>query len=49
MLNKTLMRPVHRDPTSNHILLKMVCVKNLVFIDASSDYHNLKLDERSSY
>ena len=48
-LNQALIRPVHRGPTLNDILLKLNNAKNLSLIDVSSGYHNLKLDERSSY
>ena len=48
-INKTLVRPIHRDPTLNNILLRLVRVKYLTLIDASSGYHNLKPDEMLSY
>ena len=47
--NKVLIRPVHRGPTLNDILVRLAGVKYLKLIDASSGYHNLKLDEPSSY
>ena len=48
-LNQVLIRPVHRGPTLNDILPKLNNVKYLSLTDASSGYHNLKLDARSSY
>ena len=39
----------HRGPTLNDIFLKLNNAKYLSLIDVSSGYHNLKLDERSSY
>ena len=48
-LNQVFMRPVYRGPTLNYIIQKINYVKYLSLIDASSGYHNLKLDERSSY
>ena len=47
--NEVLIRPVHRGPTLNVNLLGLAGVKCLTIIDASSGYHNIKLDERSSY
>ena len=46
-LNQALIRPVHRGPTPNDIFLKLNNVKYLSLKDASSGYHNLKLDDRS--
>ena len=40
---------VHRGPTVNNSLPKLNNAKYLSFIDASSGYHNLKHDEKSSY
>ena len=48
-LNQTLIRPVHRGPMLNDILPKHNNVKYMSIIDATSGYHNLKLDEKSSY
>ena len=48
-LNQALIRPIHREPTLNDILPKLKNVKYLFLTDASSGYHNLKLDEKSSY
>ena len=48
-LNQALIRQVHRGPTFNDILSKLNNVKYLSLIDASSGYHNLKLDKRSSH
>ena len=47
-LNQALVRPIHRGPTLNDILPKLNA-KCLSLIDASSGYHNFKLDEKSSY
>ena len=48
-LNQALFRPVHRGPTLNDILPRLNNVKYMSIIDPSSGYHNLKLDEKSSY
>ena len=48
IMNQALIRPVHRGPTLNDIFPKLKNV-HISLIDASSGYHNLKLDERSSY
>ena len=40
---------VHRGPTLNNIFQKLNNVKFLFLMDASSGYHNLRFDERSSY
>ena len=48
-LKQALMIPVHRGPMLNDILSKLNNVQYLSVIDESSGYHNLKLDERSSY
>ena len=48
-LNQALIRPVHRSPTLNNILPKLNNVQYMSIIDASSGYHNLKLDKQSSY
>ena len=48
-LNNMLIRLVHREPTINDILPKLNSAKYLSLIDVSSGYHNVKLDERSSY
>ena len=48
-LNQALIIPVHRGPILNDILLKLKNARHLSLIDLSSGYHNLKLDERSSY
>ena len=42
-------RPVHRDPTLNDILLILADIKYLTLIDVSPGYHNLKSDEQSSH
>ena len=43
-----LIRPIHRGPTLNDILCKLNSVKYMPIIDASSEYHNLQLDTKSS-
>ena len=48
-LNQALIRPVHRGPMLNDILPKLNNVKYMSIIDASSGYHNLKLDKKSWY
>ena len=48
-LNQALIRPVHRGPTLNDILPKLNNVKYMSIIDASSGYHNLKLDKKNHY
>ena len=48
-LSKMFIRPVHRGLTLNDILPRLAGVKNLTLIDTGSGYHNLKLDEQSSY
>ena len=47
-LNQALIRPIHRGPTLNKILLKLNNAKHLSLTDASSWYHSFKLDEKSS-
>ena len=48
-LNQALIRLVHRGLMVNDIFPKLNYVQYLSLSDASSWYHNLKLDERSSY
>ena len=48
-LNQALIRLVHRRPMLNDIFPKLNNVQHLSLIDASSSYHNLTLDERSSF
>ena len=48
-LNQTLIRLVHRGPTLNDIFPKLNNTQSQSLIDVSSEYHNLQLDERSSY
>ena len=48
-LNQALIRPVHRGPMLNNTLPRLNNVKYMSIIDASSRYHYLKLDEKSSY
>ena len=47
--NKALTSPVHRGHTLNDILPRLAGIKYLTLINASSGYHNLKPDKRSSY
>ena len=47
--NQALIRPIQRGPMLNNILLKLNNVQYMSVIDVSSGYHNLKLDEKSSY
>ena len=47
--NKILIRPLPRGPILNGILPRLTGVKYLTLINAISGYHNLKLDEKSSY
>ena len=49
ILNQALTRPVHRGPTLKNTFPKLNNVKYLSPIEASSAYHNLKVDERPSY
>ena len=39
-LNQALIRPIHRGPTLNDILLKLNNVQYMSIIDVSSGYHN---------
>ena len=48
-LTQALIRQVHRGPTLKDILPKLNNIQYMSIIDASSDYHNLKLDMQSSY
>ena len=48
-LNQALIRPVHRGPMLKGILPKLNNVQYMSIIDASSGYHNLKLDKQLSY
>ena len=48
-LNQVLIRLVHREPTLNAVFSKVNNAQYLSPIDASSGYHNLKLDERLSH
>ena len=48
-LNVVPITPIHRGPSLNDILLTLSNAMYLSLIDASSGYHNLKLDEKSSY
>ena len=48
-LNQALIRPIHHVLTLNDILPKLNNVQYMSIIDASSGYHNLKLDTQLSY
>ena len=48
-LDQALIRPIQRGPTLNDILPKLNNAMYLSLIDMSLGYHNLKLDEKSSY
>ena len=48
-LNQALIRPIHRGPTLNDILPRLNNVQYMSIINASSSYHNFKLDKQSSY
>ena len=48
-LNQALTGLIHRGPTLNDILPKLNHAKYLSVIDVSLQYHNLKLDKKSSY
>ena len=47
-LNQVLIWPAYRGPTLNHILPKLTNACYMTIIDASSGYHNLKHDKKSS-
>ena len=49
ILTKVLIRSVHRGLTLNDILPRLTGTKYLILINMSSGYHNLKVDEKSSY
>ena len=42
-------RPIHRGPMLNDILLKLNIVQYMSIINENSGYHNLKLDKQSLY
>ena len=48
-LNKALIRPVHRGPTLNDILLRLAGIKYLTLLNARSGYHYYKSGEKPSY
>ena len=48
-LNKALTRPIHRGPTINNIFPTLSNQHYLTLIDASSGYHILNLNRKSSY
>ena len=48
-LNQALIRPIHRGLTLNDILQKLNNMQYMSIINASSGYHNLKLDKQPSY
>ena len=47
--NQASIPPVIRGPTINDLFPKLTNVKYLSLTDASSRYHNLRVDEKSSY
>ena len=47
--NQALIRPIHRGPMLNDIMPKLNNVQYMSTIEVSSGYHNLNLDEKSSY
>ena len=49
MLNKAIIKSIHRGPTVNDILPKVTNVIYLTLIYPNSGYQNLKLDKKSSY
>ena len=49
MLNKTLIRPVHRGLTLNNILPRLADMKCLILINEHLGCLTLKLDKKSSY
>ena len=48
-LNQAFIRPVHRGSILNNILPKLNNVQYMSITDASSGYHNLKLDKQLAY
>ena len=48
-LNQALNRLIHRGPTLSDILPKLNNVQFMSIINASLGYHNIKLDNQSSY
>ena len=48
-LNQALIGLIYRGPTRNDILPRLNMVQYMSIIDASSGYHNLRLDTQSSY
>ena len=48
-LNQALIRPIYWDLTMNDVLPKLNNVQYMSIMDASSGYHNLRLDTLSSY
>ena len=48
-LNKVLIRLVHKRPTLYDILPRLAGIMYVILTDASSGYHNQKLDEQSSH
>ena len=48
-VNSVLVRPIQWGPALNDISPRLVGVKYHTFINVSSGYQNLKLDEQSSY
>ena len=47
--NQALIRPIHRWPALNIILLKLTNAYYFIILDANSGYHDLKLCKKSSY
>ena len=45
-ISEVLMRPNPRGPTKNDILPRVASVIYLMFINANSGYHNIRLDEQ---
>ena len=49
-INEALIQPVQRGPTLTFIFQKLTSILlHLFLIDASSAYHNLRLDKQLSY
>ena len=49
MLNKALIRPIHRGSRLNDIQPRVPGEKHLILINASLGYHNLELGDKLSY
>ena len=48
-LNQALIRPIYRSPTLNNILPKHNNIQYMSIINVSLEYHNIRLDNQSSY